>query len=660
MAEQTSEKNKIPVQIESRLKRGRERMREGAAKRNECLKFWRNEQYVHSKGRELIVQPTTTNVTEQTGKLPWRVRETRNLIFDIVEREVALATSRVPSYDVTPSTTDPEDIGAARLAEKVSLYGYDAWHVRRSTEGVVRYAVITDGGFAWPYFDNTIGPYVEDTGGRVGMGDIRIRIFGGNEVYWEPGVSFEDSRWHAVEQARAPEDIYEMDGYLGGKLELDAERADETDKEVIRGAQLVLVTEYLERPSKKFPQGRWYTVANGRVIIGERPYPCADIDGEPLDEPILHRLSYAADPDSDRDQGLVHHLLGAQRSANLSVSKALEWMKLALNPQLVIQNGSLAEGQRLTDEPGAVYNAFGSGQIVWRPVPPVPTELFTIKDQAEADMGRIAAQNDIPGQVEAGKAIQALIERDTSRRQTFIANLADFHSRLMRHCLYLVARYYTDERLLKVRGRFGPERIEDFRGSQLRGQVDVRVYPASIEPRTKEATDQKIMNYAQLGWISPEQAMSAINSGTADKLIESYELDYARANAVIQKIKDGTFMDEPPRPVLPGENLVPDPMTGMLPEQVPGWMPRPFDNIGVHKQQFADWMKTTDWDSLDPAGKEATNLYYQTLLDLEAAEAQREAMMQQQMAEGLGMANAAAPQGASPLPSLPGANGQPT
>lgn len=656
-----NEDQKVPAKVQERISRGRNRMRQGSAKRNECLKFWRSEQYfwTDQKGN-LNSLPTTTNYYEQSGKPPQRQRTTRNLIFDVVEREVALSTSRVPSYQVSPSTTDPEDIGAARLAEKVALYGYDKWHIRAATEEVVRYAVIADEGFAWPYFDNQVGPFIK--GANVGIGDVRIRVFGPNEVYWEPGLNFEDSRWHAVEQARDPETIYQMEGYTGGKLTPDAQGSESLTSESTPEAKLVLVTEYLERPCPEYPQGRWIVIANGRVVVPERPYPCADYDGEPIDEPILHKLSYARDPDSDRDQGLVRHLLDAQRTINAAASKSVEWLVLALNPQLLIRNGGLAKGQRLTDEPGAVYNVVGNGEMEWRPVPPVPQELFQIKGQAESDIARIAAQNDIPGNVESARGIQALIERDTSRRAAFIANLAEFHSRLMRHCLYLVARHYTEERLLKIRGRFGPEAIRDFTGSQLRGQVDVRVFPDSIEPRTKQAMEQRIMNYAQLGWVSPEAAMAAINSGTAEGLVESYELDLARANDVIQKIKEGSFMEEPSRRVFPGEAVETDPATGeqiQVAEEVPGWIPRPFDNVRVHKQVFEDFMKTTDYDALDEVGKEAAALYYDTLLKLEAEQTARDQAAQQQMAEGLGMNNAAKPQQAAPLPSLPGAQTPP-
>lgn len=686
-------KTPIPPEVEARVKRAGEQIRDGSAKRNECLKFWRSEQYAYVDGKNALrSQATTTNYGERTGKPAYRQRRVRNLIFDIVEREVSASTSRIPSYEVAPSTSDSEDVGGARLAEKVALYGYDQWNIRRATEKVVRHAVVADEGFAWPYFDNSIGPYADSEDGSVGMGDIRIRVFGANEVGWERGVDFEESPYHVVQQARDIQSVLSLDGYIGGKLTPDAQVGDNDQTSSDRGgSELVLVTDYLERPTPKNPTGRWITLANGRVIVPERNYPCADEKGEPLDEPILHKLTYAVDPDADRDMGLVRHLLDAQRTINMSVSKSIEWMVLALNPQLVIQNGALADGQVMTDQPGAVYNVHGTGQVQWRPVPQIPSEIFTIKSQAEQDMARISAQNDIPGNVESGKGIQALIEKDQSRRQNFIANLAEFHSRLMRHCLYLVQRHYTDERMLMVVGDFGPDPLQDFRGAKLRGQMDVRVSAGSIEPQTKEWLEQKVMNFAQLGWITPEQAMAAINSGSADALIKDYEYDKARANLIIRKIKDGSFLQAGERPVMPSEDAGPqldemgmpipvmgpdgpvmtpgevDPMTGMEGEPqpqyvqattVPAWLPRPFDKIRVHKTQFETWMKSADWDRLDPPSMEAANQYYDALLRLEAKQQADQQQAQDQAAQQMGDFNASKPQQASPLPSLPsGMNG---
>jgi hypothetical protein len=74
-------------------------------------------------------------------------------------------------------------------------------------------------------------------------------------------------------------------------------------------------------------------------------------------------------------------------------------------------------------------------------------------------------------------------------------------------------------------------------------------------------------------------------------------------------------------------------------------MPRPFDNVSVQKEFFENWMKTTDWDRLEPAMQHSALLYYQALLSLEQKQAMEAAIQQQQMAEQLGMGNASKPRG---------------
>lgn len=608
-----------------RVSRSIENAKRDSLKVNECWEFFRGNQYVWTDNKALHTQPTVT-YSNGEGKPRHRVRQTTNFIADVVQREVSAATQRVPSYEINPTTADPEDVSAARTAEKVALFGYDRWEVRQATEKLVQHAVVGDEGFVWPYFDNTIGKVLDPVEGLC-EGEIRLRVFGRNEVSWEPGCRFEDSPYHVVSQARPIIVAESASGYLGGKLVADAVSA--SDKRKDQG-KMVMVTDYLELPTPKNPQGRWVTIANGKLLEAEKAYPCPDLGG-----PVLHKLCYMIDADSDRDRGLVRDLLDVSRTINDCGNKQAEWKNLALNPQVMAPLGSMR--QRITDEPGAIfeYTPVGGMEPKWRAVPPVPPELEGMKQSAIASMARIAAQNDIPSGVEAGKAVQAYIERDASRRQAFIAQLADVHSRVMRHCLYLVQKHYTEERLLQLRGRFGWDIVRNFRGADLRGQIDVRVYAGSIEPRTRASIEQRILGFADRGWVSPPQAMAAINGGTAEDLVQDYELDIAWTNHCIQAIKDmqGGFT---------------------RPDQIP--MARDFDNHEIALHVLQSWAKTQDYAMLQPGPQEAAKLLMEQHRYLKAQKQAEEAAAQTQQAEALGMANAAKPQGAKPMPSQPGSD----
>ena len=639
--------------VMDRIKRSREQARDKTPEWKEALEFARGNHYAFVNARNKLTNQATKESYDGRGKPKWRVRQSRNLIFAILDGKISAATQRVPGYEVVPSTTDSEDVAGAKLAEKLALAGYENWSIRRATEAAVYYALTTGEAFALPYWDSGVGPFVDTEQGPVGVGDVRIRIYGAPEVSWEPGCQFDDSPFYVIEHARPMESIQAEEGFLGTKLTPDAEldwRGEKTEP-----SKMVLVTEYLERPCMKYPQGRRLILANGKLIFPEDEYPLKDTKGQAIDAPCLHRLSYMIDPSSDRDQGLVKQLIEPMRTFNDALNKVSEWKNVALSPQILAPVGSLDSRTRPSDEPGSVvyYNPIVGHEPKWRPVPPIPSELFALADRMERLMGFIASENQVPSGIESGKAIQVLLERDKLGWQNFITKLADWHSKVMRDCLTLVQRHYTEPRLIQYRGRTGWESIKDFLGINLRNQTDVRVAPGSLEPRTRQAIEQRVMNYAQLGWVSPEAAMAAIDGGTAEKLIESYELDIARANLIISKIRTGDFLKEPMRPVFPGEEAL-DPETGTPLTEVPGWMPREgVDNVAVHKAVFSDWFKTDDWDALDPGPKEASLIYFSALTEIETRQAERAKQLQAEEAMSQGMMNAARPDMGTPQSSLP-------
>lgn len=616
-------------------------MRQGAAKRNECWRFWRGDQYVYVHRDNYLVKQGTVSNADGSAKRPHRVRQVRNLILDIVAHEVSAATQRVPSYGVSPSSTSPDRISAAKLSEKVLLFGYDHWRVRQATVGIVTHSVVADEGFAWPIFDNTIGPFISDAEGNVvGQGDVRIRLFGGNECYWEPSVQFDLSPWHAVEQALVLDDIYQTPGYLGGVLNPDASSADTLNENVRTPyARLALVTDYLERPSIKNPKGLWITTANGRMIFAPRPYPCVDGEGKPVDEPVLHRLTYFDDPSQDRGMGLVRHLVDPQRTFNDTTNKTIEWKNLSLNKQLFVLPGVLKTP--LDDTPGGVFEVMDLNGIKERDPGQVPPDLLSMKQEAREDMYRIAAQNDIPEQLQSGKSQAVFNERDQNRRYSFIAALADFHSRLARHMLYLVQRHYTEDRLIKIRGQFGPE-TRSFRGADLKSECDVRVSPESIEPITKDGVMTTIQQLATLfpGSLNVDKVMSALNGQSLDELDQGYELQVEKQQREIHQM---IALSDTLHPLATGADFQPANVC----------IPIPADDDEIHLDVLHQFMETEQFEDLPDEVKTVVSLHEQAHQQQQAQKAAQAAEAQAAAAEQQGAANAAKPQTPPPAPNTP-------
>jgi hypothetical protein len=248
----------------------------------------------------------------------------------------------------------------------------------------------------------------------------------------------------------------------------------------------------------------------------------------------------------------------------------------------------------------------------------------------------------------AAKTIQAAVEQSDLQWAQFLIGKADWWSRLMRHCLVLVANHYSEERLLKYRGRDGWEHVADFQGAQLMDEVDVRVSPASLVTLTR-AQIRDMLQWIATNFpnqLSMQDALIALQTGSMDKLVESYWLDLSRVNTVIEKIRDGSVMSMPTR----GST---NPLTGQPGDPIPGYMPSEQDNLDIWEHVISNWMKTPDYAEHDPAMQEIGQQVWDGIQQLKAMKAQREAMQQTAMAEQMGMTNAVKPAQPKPLPSQP-------
>ena len=646
----------LDTKLQKRLERGRKEMMKDAPTRRLCRLYERGETYWRLTSKNTLVQDNVITNPDLTGKPPHKSRNPYNFIRPLVDSKVSSATAKVPSYNVSATTTDPADIGAANIARSLAIFGYDKWHVRDATKRAVKSSVVSGDGFAWPYFDPNVGPYVQLADGTYqGQGEIKIMVLNGNQVYWEPGIPFEESPWFCVERAMPLEEVKTWPGYDPRvTIEADGSSSNNLAERRTESDNLVVVTCYFERPSMQQPRGRYFCVANSRVIVPETDYPLIDPKGIVLDEPCIHRLRYTLDPESDHDLGLVNQLIPFQKTIQDCYNKLLEWKNRVLNPQIFSPEGSMTE--RMNDIPGYnyQYKPIGSAKPEWeRPVTEFVQPLEAILTLAKQDMQYVAADQDISSVLApnvSSTSIQATIEQSQSRWSSYLGELAEWHSRVMRHCLLLAARYYTEPRLVQIRGERGVENINDFKGASILDQVNVTVDAGSLESMTHQQITQEVFAYFDRQMISARQAMEAIQAKSIRGLTYSWELDAQRVNTIIQRIVDGTIMQMPPMEVI-------DPMSAQV-MTVPAWMPNQSDDMAVWEEIFSDWLKTDQYENLSPEQHDISMMIQQAIIQQKIAKAQLEAQIQMQNAQDLGMANAAKPQSPGVV-STPGSQGTP-
>jgi hypothetical protein len=114
-----------------------------------------------------------------------------------------------------------------------------------------------------------------------------------------------------------------------------------------------------------------------------------------------------------------------------------------------------------------------------------------------------------------------------------------------------------------------------------------------------------------------------------------------------------------------GQPQTTPPTTQQVPMQVPMWMPADYDSIPVWRQRLGIWLKSLDFEQTPAPMQEVAKLMWAGLDKKEQEKAVKEARIQQQTAQMIGMGNAANPAlqpgatGQPALPSLPNAAGMP-
>jgi len=594
----------IDPKILKRVDRAETAMKSFEPRWREALSFFDNEQYVEVSA--VTGELDRLERREGGSKPRHRSRLTRNRYTAKITEEMALLQSRVPAYECQPVNGDPEPVAAARLGDKALMSMHDTLNLEGVTQELLVYASNCSQAFSFPYWNGYEGTVLDvnhETGAVTATGCMEIAVLAPWEVLYDGGTQFEKSGFWCIKRARPVEEVREEFGLKEHELKPDAVGLPGERGEASR--DLVFVYEWLRRPFEGNAQGEWLCWANNRQLQEQQAYP-----GGSEDE-VLHELAWIRRPHRHRPLGAGEQMVDIQRTFNRTINQIAAWQTLVLNPKILAAKGQLLNDP--TDKAGEVieFRPMGTIEPKWQTLPDIPLGLFAQLDRCIADFEEICGRITENQDTNSASHVQALNEREMSRRSLVIKNLTKWYASQGLHLLRLAKEYWTDSQILALQGRFGVSLIEGFKGSQLEGIAQVRVSESSLTPRTRASQEAKIMQYAQMGWIEPHQAMAALNAGTAEAIIDEYELDIARQH---EEIEEMLKMGEVPLPDAIGPLVGSDPeaahklLEQHLVEQAPPV--EEFDNHAIHLDILRQYMKTSDWRQQSDAVKGILRSHY--------------------------------------------------
>lgn len=618
------------------LKRGRNSLE---AQWKLSLAFYKGKQYTYyNKSLRRLEQ-----LPVEDGEKPrYRVRVVNNQIAPGAHSLLAKLTKTKPVIHATATSGSDSDIKAAQLSDKLLEHWWADFTMDDKLSEALLWAIITGQGYWKITWDEHAGKqmrFLMDPDGKpitdsalqdlfraqleqagvqpqekvVYLGDIKVEVLSPFDVYIDDTAKVMDEAKYAIcVHHMTPEEIKERWG-----VEVKADAIASDPSAAIQGVGASFGTKEVDvkgvnvgyfLPQPALPNGRYVMWVDEHILEdSDWPYP--------FDKLPLIKFPGMRVPGQVYDMGDVEQAIPIQKDLNKTLSQIIEYKNLTLKPRVWAPTGSLT-GVRLTSEPGAVYeyNVIGEHRPEIEQLPNMPPYIFehlkNLRDDIRQAFGIVdITEGTPPPNVEAGIAIDLLQEMATDRIAPRVLLLERALTNAGELMIALAQQYYQEPRLLKVYGAGGSTKAKRFTQADIQGGVSVAVETGSALPRTRAGRQARILDYVDRGVIRPDQAYKYLDIADLQGLSAIFASDEDQAYREHDKLLAGqpinvVAMQNAMQQVQSGQAVGPEGEPITDPEEAQSWVqqeslrPQPFENLQVHTDTHALFMKSTEFEGL--------------------------------------------------------------
>lgn len=590
---------------------------------------------------------------------PWRVRMVINKIRTAVITECSKLTSSRPIPTVVPASNEDEDFMAARVGEQLLKSAFANSQFEKDYRSAIWWAVVTGNAYLKSYWDPSFKdpevqlppqavmgldgkPMIDPATQRPitappqpVLGKICVERVTPFHIY-VPDMLSEDINLQPYVIHAMTRTVAWAKNTFGINAVPDSQSTNTILESAVltpKGSQThldsVLVKEIWLKPGAHpdFPEGGMMTVINSQVVQVQPKWPW------PFKEFPFYKIDGMPTGAFYTDSRVVD-LIPVQKEYNRTKSQMIEIKNIMGKPKIMYQQGSL-DPRKINSDPGqAIPYRAGYNPPTVIPGTDVPATMPMELDRLTSDFDDISGQHEItrgstPSQVTSGTAIAFLQEQDDSKLGYQVSGIEHCIETLGKHYLKYVSNYWTEERLIRVAGLDNAYEAKHWKGSDLRGNTDVRIQTGSALPVSKAAKQALLTEFMMNGWIDPTTGLEMLDFGGLDKMLEDVLVDKRQAQRENMKLADmdpaliGLLLTPEPdplaqQPTLPGMPPVGpgmgDPTMGGMEHQPQPQPPMPvnsWDNHEVHIHIHNQFRKTQQFELLAPEVKQAFELHVQ-------------------------------------------------
>lgn len=463
----------------------------------------------------------------------WRSRPVINRIRPIIRTELSKLTSQKPSAYVVPASSDDHDLLAAQAGEQI----WDSTYRRKKLRAIIRNAVwwqiICGTSFIKCHWDPDLFDvaseaqgdfnYMHETPFHVFVPDLREQELENQPYLIHAQLRSED--WCTVNFPG----LNIQSGHGTDDQILNSSWLNIIGANKVQGQKDVLCLEVWIKPGSTplFPEGGMVTVIGDQVV--------QSIDGWPYQSGMypFSKLDHIPSGKFYADSTIVD-LIPLQKEYNRTRGQIIEAKNKMAKPQLLAEKGSIVPA-KITTEPGLVIE-YETGFDPPQPLPLIALPQYVLQEQDRilGDMNDISGQHDItqgqvPPGVTAATAINYLQEQDESKLSVSFESIEEGVEKIAFLTLSYAQEFWDTPRLIKVIGTDGAFDATSFKGSDLRGNTDIRVEAGSALPTSKAAKQALIMDLMKMGFIPPETGLEVMEIGGIQKIYENMRVDVRQA-----------------------------------------------------------------------------------------------------------------------------------
>lgn len=627
--------------------------------------FYRGNQYVQWNSVSNAVQ---TLGTDDTTRPRYKVRLVNNLILPNVNQLVAQMTKTRPTIHATPNSGADRDVKAAQMAERLYEWWWEELGLRAKLQSALVHAQISQGYWliSWdglagkqmkvmldpqtgsPIWDDELADiYREELRSMaeqqgldpmailqefeqvVYVGDLRVQVLDGMQVWLDPvPANFEDCTYAICKYPMTVDEIAARYGKTASPNATSGDRkpslmyTKKSDDDRPENVREVFVLYH--KPSPALPAGRvvhWIEDPNEILEQGEWEYPFTNL---PLIKfPGIER------PGSVYDEARTTHARSTQKEVNDIISGVAMHRRLTMKPQMLAPVGSLR--QRLTDEPGAVFefNPVAGLAPQWREQPSIPAYVFENLRERMAALDRMynvmpTERSSLPARTDSGHLVDLVQEAVADQISPEIQRMEIALARAGELMVAYAQKFYTEPRLLKIKGPGGSVQVTKFLNADLQGGFSFEAEAGSGLPRTRAGQVQQIREMVEMGVLSPQEAAQYLPVAGLKGIQQRMAADEDFAHRAIEKVVRGT-----PLNIAAMEQAIQaiqttgiNPATGTFfasMEEAQAFVeqaalsPQPFENHQVSMYVVGLHMKSVEFDRYPPDVQQRFHTYYGAL-----------------------------------------------